>query len=140
MHVSDDTILKFKQVSSGLFLLEDNTINDLVSNYSFLQLISENKSNFSKRELAKADEARTLYKYLGRPGYATMLCLLETNYIRNCPVTPDDLKRILFIYGPDTATFMGKTARSRPPSIPVVVHLPLSAHCSRISPLCHLFR
>ena len=31
VHVSDDTILTFKQVSSGLFLLEDNTINDLVS-------------------------------------------------------------------------------------------------------------
>ena len=125
VHVSDDTVLTFKQVASGLFLLEDNTINDLVSNYSFLQVISTNKSNFTKRELAKADNGRTLYKNLGRLGYATMLGLLETNYIRNCPVTPDDLKRMLFIYGPDTALLMGKTARSRPSSIPVVVPLPL---------------
>lgn len=56
VHISDETILTFKQVSSGLFLLEDN-IDDLVSNNSFLQLVSTNKYNCSKQELTKAVKA-----------------------------------------------------------------------------------
>ena len=39
-------------------------------------------------------------------------------YIRNCPVTIDDAKRPLHIYGPDIANLQGKTRRSGRARIP----------------------
>jgi hypothetical protein len=39
--------------------------------------------------------------------------ILKNNLIRNCPVTPDDAKRALHIYGPDIATLKGKTVKKQ---------------------------
>ena len=51
------------------------------------------------------------------PGYRYFFNLLESNYIRNCPLTTDDAKRALQIYGPEVATIKGKTTRSKPTNI-----------------------
>jgi hypothetical protein len=37
--------------------------------------------------------------------------ILDNNRIRNCPITSDDAKRALPIYGPDIATLKGKTVK-----------------------------
>ena len=43
--------------------------------------------------------------------------LLETHYFRNCPLTVDDAKRALHIYGPDVESLKGKTVRKTPKAI-----------------------
>ena len=39
---------------------------------------------------------------------------METNYFRNCPITVDDAKRVLHIYGPDKESLKGKSRRKKP--------------------------
>ena len=46
------------------------------------------------------------------------MLLLEAGLIRDCPVTPDDAKRALKIYGPDIATLKGKTVKRQNKGIP----------------------
>ena len=41
------------------------------------------------------------------------VALLETNYIRNCPITADDVRRSLDIWGPDIASLKGKMVRKK---------------------------
>ena len=59
-----------------------------------------------------ADLARDLYRKLGRPNEAEFQTILKGNLLRNCPVTPNDARRALIIYGPDIAVLKGKTTRS----------------------------
>jgi hypothetical protein len=44
--------------------------------------------------------------------------LLQNNLIRNCPITYEDAKRALHIYGPDIATLKGKTVKRQNKGIP----------------------
>ena len=60
--------LRFKEVDSGLYLLEGNNNNE-VSAYSFLTLVAANKNLFTKSELEAADRARAFYVTTGMIGY-----------------------------------------------------------------------
>ena len=67
---------------------------------------------FSRREVKAADDARELYRKIGRPDDAEFDSILRKNLIRNCPITSSDAKRALVIYGPDIAVLKGKTTRA----------------------------
>jgi hypothetical protein len=120
-------VIKFEEVDSGLYLhsTEHNASNTNISAYSFPQLVSENKSNFTRTEVEGADRARELYRKMGMPGYTYFFHLLQTNYIHNCPLTTDDAKRALQIYGPEVATIKGKTTRQSPVSITHKINIPI---------------
>ena len=45
--------------------------------------------------------------------------------MRDCPITIDDAKRALHIYGPDPAHLKGKTTRRKPAAIPITDLTPL---------------
>ena len=119
VHLDDGGVLKFKEVESGLYLLssKNNLTNQKISAYSFLNLVKANKSDFTKRQLKRADLARDFRRKIGYPGYRKYFMLLETNYFRNCPLTVDDAKRALHIYGPDVESLKGKTVRKTPKAI-----------------------
>ena len=57
------------------------------------------------------------------PGYNRFVKLVQHNYFRDSPVTTDDIKRAIFIYGKETALQQGKTVRQR--SIPITVTHPV---------------
>ena len=57
------------------------------------------------------------------PGYSRFIKLVQNNYFRDSPVTTDDVKRAIFIYGRETATHQGRTVRQR--SIPVTATHPI---------------
>jgi hypothetical protein len=59
-----------------------------------------------------------LYKKVGRPSEKEFTDILQNNLIQNCPVTPDDAKQALQIYGPDVATLQGKTVKKQNSGIP----------------------
>ena len=59
------------------------------------------------------------------PGYKKFFRALSENHIHNCPITLDDAKRALHIYGPDTAHLQGKTTRDRPAPIPITDLTPI---------------
>jgi hypothetical protein len=112
VHRLDGTIMKFLEHDSGLYVYNPNDTNDCVPAYSLLNTVAEQKKLFSRREVTAADEARALYRKIGRPDEAEFDSILRRNLIRNCPVTPGDAKRALVIYGPDIAVIKGKTTRS----------------------------
>ena len=116
VHVDGGKVLKFVEVESGLYLLSSNksSNNKKVSAYSYLTLVRANKDDFTNRQVKRADTARLFRKHLGYPGYRKYFKLLESNYFRNCPVTVDDAKRALHIYGPDIEGLKGNSVRKRP--------------------------
>jgi hypothetical protein len=125
VHRQDGSIMKFKEYRSGLYYYDTGlapppTANHSSStaNYLFLNTVAENKATYTRREIEGADQARALYKKIGRPSEQEFLKILQNNLIRNCPVTPEDAKRALLIYGPDIATLKGKTVKRQNRGIP----------------------
>jgi hypothetical protein len=120
VHKSDGsgTTTVFSEHPSGLYLFDtlapiithapNNNINHPLVEFSCLQTVADNKSNFTRRQIEAADAARALYRHLGRPGYSRFLTALQENHILNCPVTVDDARRAELIYGKDVAFLKGK--------------------------------
>ena len=100
VHTDDGKVLKFVEVESGLYLLQNNKpdTNKKISAYSYLTLVKANRSNFTAKQLKRADLAREFRKKLGYPGYERYFHLLEKHYFRNCPLTVEDAKRALHIW------------------------------------------
>ena len=87
-----------------------------------INTISNNMKGFTAREVRGANEARRLYRIVGRPPYDKFKCMLKYNLLHDCPVTVVDANNALEIYGPDVGTIKGKTVRKQPKS--VVLQLP----------------
>jgi hypothetical protein len=119
VHRKDGTVMTFKEYKSGLYYYnaypkQSNTTNA----YLFLNTVACNKGNYTRREIEGANKARALYKKIGRPSKKEFNDILQNNLIQNCPVTSDDAKRALKIYGPDVATLKGKTVKKQNRGIP----------------------
>ena len=70
VHIHNCNIITFTEVDSGLYIFQDNTQQDI---FTFLTLISENRSNYSKHELQRADIAKDVHLKIGYPGYQKFL-------------------------------------------------------------------
>ena len=92
----------------------DGTQISNVIDYSFVSTVANNKAQFPRREIEGADKARALYRKIGRPSQHQFEQILAKNLIRNCPVTVDDAKRALLIYGPNVAALYGKQTKATP--------------------------
>ena len=127
VHFKNGEYVKFKELKSGLYLGDIREIQKKmnVKHHNFVNLTKENKSNFTTAQVKAAERARVLFKTLGMPSYQKFIKLLESNAIKNCPVTPEDVKTALFIWGPETAVVKGKTTRIGPKHIPDAKILPL---------------
>ena len=119
VHLDDGSVMCFREVDSGLYMLTHNSTNTAVNHYSstFITLVDDLKSLYTKRELEGAERTRKLCHHINMPNYKKFMRLIEANYFRNNPVTVDDVKRALHIYGPDTAYLQGKTTRKKSPPI-----------------------
>ena len=122
--------MKFFEVESGLYLYrpphQNNDTRGKISAYSFLTLVSANKSDFTAREVKKADVARALYRRIGFPGYKRYINAVRNGCIMNCPINIDDIKRSIHIYGPDVAGIKGKTTRRKPKALEMIGNIPLT--------------
>ena len=129
VHRKDGTIMSFIEHPSGLYVYNGNDVtSDAVNAYTLLNTVAEHKRMFSQRQIAAADAARALYRKIGRPDESEFQSILRGNFIRNCPVTPDDASRALLIYGPDVAVLKGKMTRSRAsPRAPTFEAVPIPA-------------
>jgi hypothetical protein len=124
VHRRDGSLMKFREYGSGLYSFDtqgsraptNNTSSD--ENYLFLDTVASNKDQYTQREIDGADRAWLLYKKIGWPSEQVFAQILTNNLIRNCPVTPDDAKWALHIYGPDIATLKGKTVKKQNKGIP----------------------
>ncbi|KAI2490511.1 Reverse transcriptase (RNA-dependent DNA polymerase) [Fragilaria crotonensis] len=112
VHRLDGSTMKFVEHECGLYVYFPSNSSNNVGAYTLVSTVAEQKKLFSRRDIANADMARTLYRAIGRPSEAEFQRILDSGCIRNCPVTSLDAKRALTIYGPDIATLKGKTTRA----------------------------
>jgi len=108
--------MKFHEYSTGLYYFdaaESHTTSENVIAYSFVNTVASNKSLYHRREVEAADRARALYCKIGRPSPEHFEHILSNNLIRNCPVTTDDARRAILIYGHDIAGIKGKTTKGK---------------------------
>jgi hypothetical protein len=108
VHRLDGSEMRFEEADSGLYVFSPND-STAVKMYTLLQTVAGQKKLWNKRQIEAADEARHIYRIAGRPSEEDFEWYLRKNFIRNSPVTPDNAKRALAIYGPDVATLKGKT-------------------------------
>jgi hypothetical protein len=125
VHRADGSLMKFQEYTTGLYYYDTLAVAEPphstsfdVNDYLFLHTVAGNQRAFTRREIQGADRARDLYRKLGRSSEQEFMDILTKNLIINCPVTPDDAKRALKIYGPDVATIKGKTVKTQNTGIP----------------------
>jgi hypothetical protein len=73
--------------------------------------VEENKSLYTKRQVEQAEAARKLYQIIGFPSLRDYKHPVQTNRIKNFPVTLEDIKICEKIFGPDIYAMKGKTTR-----------------------------
>jgi uncharacterized membrane protein len=133
VHKTDGTIMTFNEYENGLYFYDvaatqnSKTSNEVnaINTYSFILSVENNKKQFNNREVEGADHARTLHKRIGRPSQETFQNILSKNLIRNCPVTVDDAKRAIFIYGTDPGSLQGKPSRTPAEYVPTLTTIAL---------------
>ena len=89
VHLGNGEHIKFKEFKSGLYLGDIKEIQQKlkIKHHNFVNLTTENKSNFTNAQVKAAEKARVLFKTLRMPSYQKIIKLLESNAIKNCPVT-----------------------------------------------------
>lgn len=102
--------LKFES-PSGLYYYDATYELSRPRAYTFLHSVEANRSIYTRRQLAGADKAKRLYELVGWPSAATFIKMVQTNQLKNCPVTVEVAKRAARIYGPNIAALRGKTTR-----------------------------
>ena len=97
----------------------------------FLDIQEETKKLYTQRQINQAQRARKLLHAAGHPNPDDLAKMVQTNQIKNCPVTKADFKVARHVYGHDISTLKGKNTRRKPiPVVQEVVDIPkeLSAH------------
>jgi hypothetical protein len=109
--------LKFTECSEGLYFYDVNNINKpkaLLTNYSLLETVEDNKSYFSPSEIKGAETARKIQQEIGWPSTAFFKTIIANNHTKNSPITVDDINRAELIFGTPTPLLQGKMTRVRP--------------------------
>jgi len=70
--------------------------------------VDENKLQYTEHEVTNTKRARKLYHSIGAPSTKNFKMILQSNMIKNCPVTVQDIDLAMKIYGPDIAYLKGK--------------------------------
>ena len=119
VHKVDGSKFVFTESKDGLYIYDTGISPSPHVGCVFVQSVEDNKAMFTNREIENADRARSLYRALGRPSQQQFEDVLQKNLIMNCPVTVEDARRSVLIYGPDIPALKGKTTKGKPaPHVP----------------------
>jgi hypothetical protein len=98
----------FKEHPNGLHVFDPRQ-----ADFAFIETMESNMQLFSKRQVARADKARSLYASLGFPSQKDFMWILRSNQIKDCPVTVEDAMAAYKIWRPSVAALKGKTVRKK---------------------------
>jgi len=112
----------FREHESGLHYYDPT---DQHGNFAFVETVRANKALFTKRQIKDAQRARRLYKCLSHPSIQDFKWLLQSNSIKDCPVTLKDAEIAEKIWGPSIATLKGKTTRRSADAVKVESLIPI---------------
>jgi hypothetical protein len=104
--------LLFKEHANGLHFFDPRQVD-----FAFIETVESNMQLFLKRQVARANKARSLYASLGFPSQKDFMWILRSNQIKDCPVTVKDAMVAYKIWGPSMAALKGKTVRKKPEPI-----------------------
>jgi hypothetical protein len=114
-HVSPTKSIPFCKTSFGLYAY--NPFEES-NNYQFITTMEENRKFYTERQFQRAKKARELYYSLGTPSLKDFKAMVTMNFIKNNPISLEDIKLAESIFGPDIGSLKGKTTRKKP--VPVV--------------------
>mmetsp|Transcript_3286 Transcript_3286/g.4610 ORF Transcript_3286/g.4610 Transcript_3286/m.4610 type:complete len:98 (-) Transcript_3286:1326-1619(-) len=80
---------------------------------SFTNISRVAAANFTKKEIARTEQAKDFYVTAGMPGYKLFFACLQNSYNRNCPVTVADAKRAIAIWGKDLSYMKSRMINRR---------------------------
>ncbi len=72
---------------------------------------------FTKRQIHSANQVRNLQAGLAFPSDSDMTWALQSNMIKDCPLTATDMKTATTVWGRNIAMLKGKTVRMAPPVV-----------------------
>ena len=105
----------FKSHKNGLCLYDPDDPRGQAS-HCFMETVESNMALFSKRQLQDAIKIRDLQAGLAFPSDRDMTWALQSNLIKDCPLSVRDLRTATKVYGKSVAMLKGKTVRSAPQS------------------------
>ena len=91
--------LVFRMHHSGLHFFDPRG-----DDFAFVTTVEDNKIPFSKRQIERAEKARTLHASLGYPSERDLKWILRSHQIKDCPVTVQDAEIAFKIWGPNIAS------------------------------------
>ena len=106
----------FKPHKSGLHVYDPDDPRGLAS-HCFMETVESNMSLFTKRQIHGANLVRNLQAGLAFPSNADMKWAIQSNLIKDCPVTVKDMGTAIKVWGPSIAMLKGKTVRTTPPMV-----------------------
>jgi len=116
----DGSMLEFGPSPEGLYYYDFlKSVKRQEERTMIVNTVEELQRNYTRREREGADRARRLYAVVGRPSSETFRDMLNRGLILNNPVTENDYKNAISIYGKDLGTTKGKTIRSKPEHVSV---------------------
>ncbi len=74
-------------------------------------------ASFTKRQIHGANLVRNLQAGLAFPSNLDMNWAIQSNLIKDCPVTIKDMGMVIKVWGPNIAMPKGKTVRATPPVV-----------------------
>jgi hypothetical protein len=79
-----------------------------IQSKAFVETVESNMRLYSKRQVARADKARSFYASLRFPSQKDFMWILKSNQIKDYPVTVEDAMVAYKIWGPSVAALKGK--------------------------------
>jgi hypothetical protein len=115
VHIENGKDIRFKKSPSGLWYYQPSKSSNTNKNETtMINMVEENKKLFSERQVAKACKARELYNVLGSPSIQDFKAIVNSNAIRNNPITLEDMNIAERIIGPEIERVKGTTRRTKP--------------------------
>jgi hypothetical protein len=106
----------FKPHKSGLRVYDPDDPRGLES-HCFMETVESNMSLFTKRQIHGVNLVHNLQAGLAFPSNANMKWAIQSNLIKDCPVTVKDMGMAIKVWGPSIAMSKGKTVRTTPPVV-----------------------
>ena len=95
IYLDDNTRVVFQSFRNGLYMHKLNQVNS----YSFLHIVSENMSFYTRQEVRGADTAREQQGQIGWPSDQEYYKIVRDNQMKNNICSLHDIKRADHIYG-----------------------------------------
>ncbi len=106
----------FKLHKSGLHVYDSDDPRGLAS-HCIMETVESNMSLFTKRQIHGANLVHNLQAGLAFLSNADMKWAIQSNLIKDCPVTVKDMGTAIKVWGPSIAMLKGKTVRMTPPVV-----------------------